>query len=145
MKDLIRLAREAMGKAHAPYSHFSVGSAVETASGKIFSGCNVENASYGLAICAERNAIAAAIVAGERKFIRIAIVSEREIPAPPCGACRQVLAEFTEDLEIVLEGKEKIVRTSLRRLLPMAFRARNLAPDGVPLYSDKARSPRRKK
>ena len=107
--------------AYAPYSKFAVGAAIETASGKVFTGCNVENLSYGLTICAERNAVFAAVAAGEREFVRIVIVADSRKPVSPCGACRQVLAEFSEKMEVRcvnLQGDE--YRARLDELLPRA-------------------------
>jgi cytidine deaminase len=100
-KDLIEAATVARSAAYAPYSKFAVGAAVLTKSGKIFSGCNVENISLGLTICAERSAIAAAVTAGTRDLITIAVVTESKKPALPCGACRQVMAEFNPRMRIV--------------------------------------------
>jgi cytidine deaminase len=99
--ELTRIATEARLKAYAPYSGFKVGAAVVTRSGKVFSGCNVENASYGLTICAERSAVAAAIAAGENDFIAIAVVTDAAEPSVPCGACRQVLAEFSPSAKVI--------------------------------------------
>jgi len=123
-------------KAHAPYSNYQVGAALLTASGQIFAGCNVENASYGLSICAERGAIVQMIAAGERKPIAIAVVTQGasklgpDVTSPPigapCGMCRQTLAEFALDLPIrlMVAGQPEMTRmTSLARLLPEAFRA----------------------
>ena len=99
---LIAKAKEAASRAYAPYSHFSVGAAILTTDGRIFHGCNVENISFGLTICAERNAIFSAIANGCREFEKIAIVADTEEPISPCGACRQVLAEFNPNMEIIL-------------------------------------------
>lgn len=99
--DLIQAASGARKSAYAPYSGFAVGAALLTRSGKIFTGCNVENVSLGLTICAERSAVAAAIASGEREFASLAVVTHFGEPVFPCGACRQVLAEFNSNLEIV--------------------------------------------
>ncbi len=118
---LLDQAIEARSAAYAPYSHFAVGAALETRSGKVFTGCNVENLSYGLTCCAERNAVFTAVAAGEREFSRIVIVADSQEPVTPCGACRQVLAEFSEDLEVRsvnLQGVEYCA--NLRELLPRA-------------------------
>jgi cytidine deaminase len=104
-----------------PYSNFAVGAALLTRSGKVFTGCNVENLSYRLTICAEEAAAAAAIAAGERDFVAIAIVADSTEPAMPCGACRQVLAEFNPDLEVIMStpaGRSETARLS--ELLPRA-------------------------
>ena len=119
--DLLTHAIQARTAAYAPYSHFAVGAALETRSGKVFTGCNVENLSFGLTCCAERNAVFAAVAAGEREFSRIVIVADSREPVTPCGACRQVLAEFAEDLEVRsvnLQGVE--YSANLRELLPRA-------------------------
>ena len=100
-------------KAYAPYSNFKVGAAVLTIDGKIFTGCNVENSSYGLSICAERSAISNAISSGYKKFTKIAVVTDSEPPASPCGACRQVIFEFGDDIEVImanLKGDIRIAR-----------------------------------
>ena len=116
-------AREAMERAYAPYSRFRVGAAIKTKSGRVFTGCNVENRSYGLTICAERNAVAQAIAHGEHDLVAVAIASDADPPAPPCGACREVLAEFARDLPVLLVGAqaEAPVEHSLEALLPARF------------------------
>jgi len=118
---LIAAARAAQARAYAPYSNFRVGAALEAADGSVFSGCNVENASYGLTICAERAALSAAVSAGVRKFRRAVVVSDVDPPAAPCGACRQVLAEFGLDLPVEGIGPSRSVTWRLSELLPVAF------------------------
>ena len=118
--DLIAAAKDAMEKAYAPYSRFQVGAALLTASGRIFTGCNVENASYGATICAERTAVVKAISAGEGEFLAIAIASNGGKTTPPCGICRQVLAEFSEDVDIVLASDEGAQVFPLYALFPKA-------------------------
>ncbi|MDP2808057.1 MAG: cytidine deaminase [bacterium] len=119
--ELIIAAREAKQKAYAPYSKFKVGAALLAKSGTIYTGCNVENASYGLTCCAERNAVFEAVGRGERKFIAIAISSDSPEPTAPCGACRQVLYEFAPEMEVIMAGKKGVKRISLNKLLPLAF------------------------
>jgi cytidine deaminase len=118
---LLTAARQAQAQAYAPYSNFRVGAALEAADGSMFVGCNVENASYGLTICAERAAICAAVSAGVREFRRAVVVSNVDPPAAPCGACRQVLAEFGLNLSIEGVGPSRTVRWRLAELLPAAF------------------------
>ncbi len=99
---LVKMALQARENAHAPYSNFKVGAALLASNGKVYTGCNVENATYGLTVCAERVALWKAISEGEREFVRIAVASESERPASPCGACRQLLWEFCRDIEVIL-------------------------------------------
>ena len=129
--ELMQLAAEARKNAYAPYSGFSVGAALLGKSGTVYTGCNVENAAYSPANCAERTAIFKAVSEGERNFSAIAIVGGRgDMPSslcPPCGVCRQVLAEFCQgDLRILLGTPEKIQVTTLSELLPLAFDSNNL-------------------
>jgi cytidine deaminase len=119
---LIREASRARGKAFAPYSGFRVGAALITDSGHTFCGCNVENASFGLSICAERAAVAAAVLAGFQKFVALAIATDTDAPTPPCGACRQVLTEFNPSLGIRSAGRSGIHGDwPLTFLLPSPF------------------------
>ena len=121
---LASAALAARENAHAPYSHFRVGAALEDASGHLHTGCNVENATYGLTLCAERVAVFKAISEGARQFRRIAIAADTDVLTPPCGACRQILWEFCGDIEIVLlnsRGKSEVTR--LKELFPRAFDA----------------------
>ena len=118
--ELVAVAREARDTAYAPYSGFAVGAALRTKSGRVYSGSNVENASYGVTICAERVAIFKAVSAGEREFEALAVVSETV--APPCGACRQVLAEFGLDTKVIIAGLDDSQEVhTVRDLLPIAF------------------------
>jgi cytidine deaminase len=119
---LIAAATQARENAHAPYSNFRVGAALRAKSGQIYTGCNVENSTYGLTVCAERVAIFKAISEGERGFDAIAIVTDTESLTPPCGACRQIIWEFCGDVEIILanlRGQVEVHRTST--LLPRPF------------------------
>lgn len=124
---LVSAAKAARENAHAPFSKFKVGAALRTASGKVFGGCNVENATYGLTVCAERVAIFKAISEGERKFDAIAVVTDTDNLTPPCGACRQLIWEFCGDVPVVmsnLQGKVEEVRMS--QLFPKPFDSSNL-------------------
>jgi cytidine deaminase len=119
---LVAKARREMKNAYAPYSHIAIGAAVLTAEGRIFSGCNVENASYGLSNCAERTAIFKAVSEGARKLQAIAIVGEKEVFTRPCGACRQVMLQFNPKMRIIrmgLDGSREETRASA--LLPKPF------------------------
>ena len=120
---LLAAARAVRRHAHAPYSNFAVGAAVRDERGRIHVGCNVENASYGLTVCAERNAVAAAVAAGARRIRAVAVASGARPPATPCGACRQVIAELGgPDTEVLIAGATGPARkTTLRALLPQAF------------------------
>lgn len=119
---LVRAARDARRKAYAPYSQFKVGAAVWTADGTIITGCNVENVSYGLSHCAERVAIHKAVSMGKRRLLAIAVVAEGEEPPTPCGACRQVMAEFGIETVIMATPRgKKVVTKPLRELLPEPF------------------------
>lgn len=125
LDELLAAARRTRESAYAPYSRFNVGAAVRAADGRTYTGCNVENASFGLTVCAERVAIFAAIAAGAREIVELAVVTDVPEPAAPCGACRQVLAEFSAGAEIALGNLDgKVVVTRLGDLLPMAFRLR---------------------
>src|SRR3979411_1186018 len=119
---LIAAARTAREHAHAPYSKFRVGAAVRAKSGRIFTGCNVENATYGLTLCAERVAIFKAISEGERGFDSVSVVTDTDLLTPPCGACRQILWEFCGDVEIALVNpRGKIESYRLKDLFPKPF------------------------
>ncbi len=120
---LLAAARRAREEAYAPYSNFTVGAAVLTATGEIFSGCNLENASLGATICAERVAIFTAVAAGWRNFTALAVIADTPEPVAPCGLCRQVLAEFSPDCQVLmanLAGQWRLV--NLQELFPLAFR-----------------------
>ncbi len=121
---LITRAEAALKKAYAPYSQFQVGAALLTDQGKIYTGCNVENASYGLSVCAERNAIAAAVAeeGGDNLTIKaIAVSNNRHVPCSPCGACRQVIAEFCTDTSLIFLSPDGYQTQTLRQLLPQEF------------------------
>jgi cytidine deaminase len=123
LNELIEMARRTRERAHAPYSKFKVGAAVECADGRTFTGCNIENSSYGSTLCAEQVALAKAISEGARDFVRIAVVADAERPVPPCGACRQVIFELcggeVEVLMARLDGQFEIRKAS--ELLPAPF------------------------
>jgi cytidine deaminase len=120
--ELYEAAREAREQAYAPYSGFAVGAAVLSESGEIFVGCNVENASIGATVCAERTAIGSAVAGGERRFEALCVVTDLDAPAAPCGICRQFIAEFCDDLQILLanlDGERELV--TLDEILPHRF------------------------
>lgn len=125
--ELVRRARAVQKNAYCPYSKFRVGAALEAADGRVYVGANVESASYGLTICAERMAIGAAVADGARGFSRIVVATDADPPASPCGACRQLLAEFGLDLEVIAVGPKTERRWVLRDLLPDAFARAALA------------------
>jgi cytidine deaminase len=118
---LVSAARAAQQQAYAPYSRYRVGAALEADDGRVFAGCNVENASYGLTICAERAAVCAGVAAGAREFRRAVVVTDSDPPAAPCGACRQVLAEFGPRLTVTAVGPSATVTWTIAELLPAAF------------------------
>jgi cytidine deaminase len=125
---LVAAARAAQERAHAPFSRFKVGAALETVSGEIATGCNIENATYGLTMCAERVALFKAISEGQQSLRRVAIIADTAAPTPPCGACRQLLWEFGGDLEVILGNRERVTaRFKLSELLPHPFDGRFLA------------------
>lgn len=126
-KGLVAAARKARRNAQAQYSGFKVGAALETADGTIITGCNIENATYGLTVCAERVAMFKALSEGHRKFTRIAVVADTDGPTPPCGPCRQILWEFGGDIEVVMANlKRETARLQLADLLPLPFERRLL-------------------
>lgn len=121
-RELFEIAKEASARAYAPYSNFSVGAALECDDGTIFTGCNVENAAYGSTICAERTAIVKAVSEGYRKFVRIAIYAGGKDYAMPCGSCRQVMSEFSPDMEVLCaRGDGRYVSYPLSALMPHTF------------------------
>ncbi len=126
-RKLVGAARRARLKAVAPFSKFKVGAAVETAKGKVYTGCNIENASYGLTLCAERVAIFKALSEGERRFKRVAVVADTARLTPPCGACRQIIWEFCGSCEVILANlKGKVEVHRMKALLPVPFDKRQL-------------------
>jgi cytidine deaminase len=123
-EELMERAIEASKNSYSPYSKFAVGACLETSDGKIYSGCNFENSSYGLSICAERNAIGSAVADGHTKIKAIAIYSPNQDNCSPCGACRQVLHEFCEkdeELDVILKNKNGLKIYTLAQLLPESF------------------------
>lgn len=123
-QQLVKIATQAMASAYAPYSQFRVGAALITASGDIVAGCNVENASYGLSMCAERNAIANAIIGIEQDTMEIraiAVVNSKNVPCSPCGACRQVIWEFGQNAQVIFLGSHGWQTLTIKELLPFGF------------------------
>jgi cytidine deaminase len=121
MKALLEQAKKAAEAAYVPYSGYKVGSAVRCTDGSIFSGCNIENASYSLTICAERTAIFKAVSEGHRDFTAIAIYVDSDKLFPPCGACRQVISEFAPEIPVIYASRNEIVESTMELLLPGAF------------------------
>ncbi len=123
-QQLIEVAAQALTKAYAPYSQFRVGAALLTTTGKIYAGCNIENVSYGLGVCAERNAIANAIIAEGSDTIEIraiAVTNSQNVPCSPCGACRQVIWEFGQQTQIIFQGNQGWQNSTIKELLPAGF------------------------
>ncbi len=140
-RELLVRAQEAQEHAYVPYSHYRVGAALRTTNGKIYTGCNIENASYGLTVCAERTALFKAVSEGERDFDAIAVVVDGKTLASPCGACRQVLAEFAPHMRCILGnglGEHKV--TTVAELLPDGFGETNMkqARDTSPKANEEA-------
>jgi len=123
-EQMLAAARTAFKNAHAPYSNFRVGSAILTERGKMYSGCNVENASYGLTVCAERNAIFAAVAAegSGMRITAVAVATDRDVPCAPCGACRQVIYEFGPEAVVLFRGRSGTEQMPITKLLPEGFR-----------------------
>ena len=125
---LVHAARDARTRAIAPYSHFLVGAALETRGGEIITGCNVENATYGLTMCAERVALYKALSDGHREFAAVAVVAATDAPTPPCGSCRQLLWEFCGDIPVTLANLDRVTgQHTLGDLLPLPFDGRLLS------------------
>jgi cytidine deaminase len=126
---LVETARSAAERAYCRYSGYAVGAAVESESGRVFSGANVENASYGATMCAERSAIFGLVASGQRQIKSVCVYAPAEPMAMPCGMCRQVMAEFCRDAPVLVAGPRGVLRRSFAQLLPEAFR---LDPEGKP-------------
>ena len=120
-KELMEMAKKAYEKSYSPYSNFKVGAALLTKDGNLYTGCNIENASYGATICAERTAIFKAVSEGEKNFIKIAVAAHDGTTAFPCGICLQVMNEFMPDVKVILENDGEIITYSLKELLPNGF------------------------
>ena len=129
-KVLVRLARLAKKHSYSPYSRFRVGAALLARSGKVYTGCNIENSSYGLTVCAERTAIFKAVSEGVRGFSAIAIATDEDRGTPPCGACRQVLLDLAGDIEVIMVGRKRPATvTTMSELLPLPFGATHLVKE----------------
>lgn len=126
---LVEAARTAAERAYCRYSGYAVGAAIQSESGQIFSGCNVENASYGATMCAERSAIFALVSSGERQIKNVCVYAPREPMAMPCGMCRQVMAEFCKDAPVLVAGPRGVLRRSFAQLLPEAFQLTLTEPE----------------
>ncbi len=124
-RELMDAAKEAAEHAYSPYSHFKVGAAILTDKGHIYKSCNIENASYSLTICAERNAATQAVYHKDTHFVLVAVYVDSEILFPPCGACRQFLSEFSPSVPIIYFNRNEIKKTSLDKLLPESFQLTN--------------------
>ena len=122
LEELLEKAREAAKAAYAPYSGYKVGSAIRCADGSIYTGCNIDNASYSLTICAERTAIFKAVSEGHKDFSAIAIYADSDKAFPPCGACRQVIIEFAPNIPVLYANQNETIESSIEKLLPGAFR-----------------------
>ncbi len=120
-EELMILAEKVMEKSYSPYSKFKVGAALLGCDGKVYTGTNIENVSFGMTVCAERNAVFSAVGQGQKCFEKLALVTEADTIVTPCGACLQVLKEFADDLEVTIKWKNGIKTVTLRQLLPMAF------------------------
>ena len=131
IEEVLAMAREVQGRAYAPYSGFRVGAVLEADDGSLYRGCNVENASLGLTICAERSALTAAVADGKGTFRRMVLVSDGLEAIPPCGACREVLAEFAPDLVIMAEAEGGREEWNLSQLLPRPFKLGTLGGPGT--------------
>ncbi|MBP1691569.1 MAG: cytidine deaminase [Bacteroidetes bacterium] len=126
-RSLVSRARAAKRHSHSPYSRFRVGAAVLTSSGKVYTGCNIENSSYGLTVCAERTALFKAVSEGETSFVAVAIASDEKDATPPCGACRQVIMDLAGDVDVILStGNGALKVLKLADLLPLPFGGKNL-------------------